>query len=89
MNNTYVAKCPDCDWARRYTSDDAFDDRPRRSARQAAKGHRSHTGHSIDVDAHVGPESACLCESPTVERTTGKGTPDEREYCQCGGLIYE
>lgn len=33
-------------------------------------------------------DAICTCEFPTVTRTLGKGTPAERMFCICGGMIH-
>lgn len=32
-------------------------------------------------------DARCTCEAPVVKRTMAKGTPAEKEYCECGGYI--
>lgn len=32
-------------------------------------------------------DARCTCEDPDVSRTLAKGTPAEKQYCECGGYI--
>lgn len=35
----------------------------------------------------ISPEEVCDCDDPDVVRTMAKGTPAERSFCSCGGLV--
>ena len=41
----------------------------------------------IDVYDPRKEDGLCHCDEPEVVRTTAKGTPAAREFCDCGGLV--
>lgn len=49
-------------------------------------------GYKIFLDTYtvIGTSDVvCSCRDPKVQRTLAKGTPDEREFCRCGGYIND
>lgn len=38
---------------------------------------------------HREQSTFCACDESSVVRTLAKGTPAEREFCECGGLIND
>lgn len=41
------------------------------------------------IDERTTRAGLCDCDAPDIVRTMAKGTPAEREYCGCGGLVTD
>lgn len=45
------------------------------------------TDQSTDGNGRERGSAYCKCDNPTVVRTLAKGTPAEKQYCECGKRV--